>query len=115
MEVENMRPEEFEVLHFRPILLKHITEKNKLKAEQVREKIDIMSCIAKLGDLIEQSKTCPIEDLERLKFQASVITTILKKVMPDLKSIEVSEKNNNTRKLIIDLVASSDAPRTPGE
>jgi hypothetical protein len=93
--------------NYTPILLKLQREKNAMKAEQIRAAIDIEKCVGELDRLINESKTCKIEDLDRLKFQASIITTILKKVLPDLKSIEISEKTNNARKLIIDLTGTT--------
>jgi hypothetical protein len=84
-------------------LLNYKKEKNLLKAEEVRSAIDIEACIAKLTNLYERAEVCDLEDIDRLRFQASIVTTILKKALPDLKAIEISEKPNNAKKLIIDL------------
>lgn len=76
---------------------------NDLKAEQVRASLDPKIMLTELANLCEESKTCDIEDLERLKFRASIVTTMLKKCLPDLKSIEVKEKPNNFSKLIVEM------------
>lgn len=74
-----------------------------LRAEELREKLDPEAAIVGLMDLAEQSKTCELKDLDRLKFQSDILTTILKKCMPDLKSLEVKEKNSSATTLIIDM------------
>lgn len=74
-----------------------------LRAEELREQLDPGAAIKGLLDLGEQSKSCELEDLPRLQFQANILTTILRKCMPDLKALEVKEKANNFTRLIIDL------------
>lgn len=74
-----------------------------LRAEELREKLDPEAAIIDLMSLGEQSKTCELADLPRLKFQADILTTILRKCMPDLKTLEVKEKNSSATTLIIDM------------
>ena len=74
-----------------------------LRAEELREKLDPESAVLGLLDLGNQAKHCDIEDLPRLKFQAEVLTTILRKCMPDLKTLEVKEKSSSSTTLIIDM------------
>jgi hypothetical protein len=74
-----------------------------LRAEELREKLDPEAAIKGLIELGEQSKTCELEDLPRLKFQSEVLTTILRKCMPDLKTLEIKERNGNATTLIIDM------------
>lgn len=74
-----------------------------LRAEELRETLDPGAAIQGLLNLGEQSKTCELEDLARLQFQANILTTILRKCMPDLKALEIKEKANNFTRLVIDL------------
>jgi hypothetical protein len=74
-----------------------------LRAEELREKLDPEAAVVGLLDLGQQAKTCDIEDLPRLKFQAEVLTTILRKCMPDLRTLEIKEKSSNSTTLIIDM------------
>jgi len=74
-----------------------------LRAEELREKLDPEAAIIDLMSLGEQAKTCELADLPRLKFQADILTTILRKCMPDLKTLEVKEKNSSATTLIIDM------------
>jgi hypothetical protein len=74
-----------------------------LRAEELREKLDPEAAVVGLMSLGEQSKTCDLVDLPRLQFQANILTTILKKCMPDLKSLEVSSDKLKTTTLVIDM------------
>ena len=74
-----------------------------LRAEELREKLDPESAVIGLLELGHQSKTCSIEDLTMLKFQADVLTTILLKCMPDLKTLEIKEKSSSATTLIIEM------------
>ena len=74
-----------------------------IRAEELREKLDPESAILGLLSLGEEAKTCELEDLPRLQFRASILTTVLRKCMPDLKALEVKEQTNNFARLIIDL------------
>lgn len=77
--------------------------KTGLRAEELREKLDPEAAILGLLQLGEESKTCDLVDLPRLQFRASILTTVLRKCMPDLKALEVKEKQSNFMKLIIDM------------
>lgn len=74
-----------------------------LRAEELREKLDPESAVIGLLALGHQAKSCDIEDLPRLKFQADVLTTILRKCMPDLKTLEIKEKSSSSTTLTIDM------------
>jgi hypothetical protein len=77
-----------------------------LRAEELREKLDPEAAIIGLMNLGEQAKICELDDLPRLQFQASILTTILKKCMPDLRSLEVRGDSTKTSTLIIDMTAN---------
>jgi hypothetical protein len=74
-----------------------------LRAEELREKLDPESAIVGLLQLGEEAKTCDLVDLPRLQFRATILTTILKKCMPDLKALEISSERSKVNTLIIDM------------
>ena len=76
--------------------------RTQLRAEEVREKLDPEALIDALTDLVIEANTVKVEEIPRLKFQADVITTILKKCMPDLRSLEVKANESKYTKLIIE-------------
>jgi len=76
---------------------------NSMKAEQFREVLDPQMLVSALLDLGNKADKVAIEDLPRLKFQAEILTTILKKCMPDLRSLEVKENDSKHATLIIDM------------
>jgi hypothetical protein len=78
-----------------------------LRAEELREKLDPESAVIGLLELGHQAKSCDIEDLARLKFQAEILTTILRKCMPDLRTLEIKEKSSSATTLVIDMLSSS--------
>ena len=80
------------------------------KASEVRDSIDVQGCLNSLFEILELAKTCELEELERLKFQASIIQSVLKKALPDLKAIEITEHSFKHNRLTIDL---SGIQRTP--
>jgi hypothetical protein len=79
-----------------------------LRAEELREKLDPESAIVGLLSLGEEAKSCELVDLPRLQFRATILTTILKKCMPDLRSLEVSTDKLKTTTLVIDMSDGAD-------
>lgn len=79
-----------------------------LRAEELREKLDPEAAISGLLSLGKEAETCDLVDLPRLQFRASILTTILRKCMPDLKALEVKEKSNDFSRLIIDFGDEAD-------
>ena len=76
---------------------------NGLKAEELRNKLDPEALIIAMLDLVKEADITSVEDLPRLQFKASIYTTILRKCMPDLRSLEVKESDNKHATLIIDM------------
>jgi len=76
---------------------------NGIKAEELRSRIDPEPIIENLLKLVSDADDCELEDIPRLRFKADVMFGILKKVMPDLRSLEVSEKDNKKSTLIIQM------------
>jgi uncharacterized radical SAM superfamily protein len=77
--------------------------KNGIKAEELREKLDPEAIIVAMLDLVKEADRVKVEDIPKLQFKAQVYTTILKKCMPDLRSLEVKENDSKTATLIIDM------------
>jgi hypothetical protein len=77
-----------------------------LRAEELREKLDPEAAIIELVSLGNEAKVCDLQDLPRLQFRATILTTILKKCMPDLRSLEVKNDSQKTATLIIDMTRS---------
>jgi hypothetical protein len=98
-----INPNDHSITNVRKILIADRKDSNDLRAEQVRASLNPAALVEELHQLCEESKICEIEDLERLKFRAGVVTTILKKCLPDLRSLEVKEKEKNYSRLIIEM------------
>ncbi len=75
-----------------------------IRAEELRERLDPEAAIVGLLTLANESQTCELEDLPRLKFQADIYKTILGKCMPDLKALEIKESSADSTTLVIDMV-----------
>ena len=87
--------------------------KSGLRAEELRERIDPEPIIKQMLSLVSEADRTPVEDMPRLVFKANTLNMILKKVMPDLRSLEVTEKENKHSTLIIQMEPS--APTQAGE
>lgn len=74
-----------------------------LRAEQAREQIDPVRMVTELYGLLAEADNTTIEELPRLVFKSTVYTTLLKKVLPDLKSMEVKEGGLKANRLLIDM------------
>lgn len=72
-------------------LLKIAKSENDLKAEEVRALLDPKAYIDGLQALLNDADTCKPEALARLKFQSDIYLALLKKCLPDLKSLEFTK------------------------
>ncbi len=88
--------------------------KSGLRAEELRERIDPEPIIRQMLSLVNEADRTPVEDIPRLVFKANTLNMILKKVMPDLRSLEVSEKDNKHSTLIIQMEPSTGKPDLDG-
>ena len=75
-----------------------------LRAEELREKLDPEAIIGMMQSLLVEADTIDILELPRVKLKHEILSSILKKCMPDLRSLEVKEKDSQTTTLIIDMV-----------
>jgi hypothetical protein len=74
-----------------------------LRAEELREKLDPEAIICKLEALLVECDTVPILELPRVKLKQEILAVILRKCMPDLRNLEVKEKDGQATTLIIDM------------
>ena len=81
--------------------------KSGLRAEELRERIDPEPIIKQMLSLVHEADRTPVDEIPRLVFKANTLNMILKKVMPDLRSLEVSEKDNKHSTLIIQMEPSA--------
>jgi len=77
-----------------------------LRAEELRERLDPEPIVKQLLSLVQEADRVSVDDIPRLKFKADVMFGILKKVMPDLRSLEVTEKESKHSTLIIQMEPS---------
>jgi len=77
--------------------------KSGIRAEEVRESLDPKAIIGALLLLVEEAEEVKIEDLPRLRFKADIYTNVLKKCMPDLRSLEIKEQNGKHSTLTIEM------------
>ncbi len=80
--------------------------KSGLRAEEVREQLDPKALIQSLLTLVNEADEVSIEELPRLKFKADIYATVLKKCMPDLRSLEIKESDSKHKTLIIEMGSS---------
>ncbi len=81
-----------------------------LRAEEVREQLDPRALIQSLLSLVNEADNVSPEDLPKLKFKADIYTTVLKKCMPDLRSLEIKESDNKHQTLVIEMGSSKIDP-----
>jgi hypothetical protein len=74
---------------------------NGIRAEEVRSRLDPESYIEGLQELLAESRSVPVEDLQRLKFRADIYLALLRKSLPDLKSIEIIQPKGKPLPLAI--------------
>jgi len=109
-EIGKMSPVQ-QLKHYKKELQNWDNKTSLKKASEVRESINVQGCLNLLAGLLQESRTCDLDQLERLRFQADIINKILKKALPDLKAIEITENKFNHRRLTIDftgLTANAD-------
>ena len=78
-----------------------------LRAETLRESMDPHAIMQAMVGLVEQADTIPIAELPKLKFKADIYSTLLRKCMPDLRSLEIKENSSSKSTLTIRMGASS--------
>jgi hypothetical protein len=74
-----------------------------IRAEDARDKIDPEAIINRLIDLLDEADTTPPECIGRLNVKVQVLTVLLKKSMPDLRALEITDNKTKFSRLIIDV------------
>ena len=87
----------------RRVVLAQKRVKAGLRAEELREQMDPQAIMAALISLADQADNTPVEEIPRLKFKADIYTTVLKKCMPDLRSLEIKENESAKSTLVIQM------------
>ena len=100
-QIAEMTPAQ-QLKHYRSELQNWENRQQLRKANEIRESINVQGCLNLLAGLLQESRTCELAELERLRFQSDIITKILKKALPDLKSIEITENQFKHHRLTID-------------
>lgn len=77
--------------------------KSGLRAEELREQMNPQVIMQALLDLTDEADGTKIKNLPRLKFKADIYTTLLKKCMPDLRSLEIKESSSAKSSLTINV------------
>lgn len=73
----------------------------KLEAEQIRQEIDTKMLIGKIHELAKEADMVEMEELPRVKLKLDVYSALLRKVLPDLKAMEVRTGVMNTNSLVL--------------
>ena len=90
----------------RRMVLSEKRVKSGLRAEELREQMDPKALMSSMLSLVHEADSTAIEELPRLKFKADIYSTLLKKCMPDLRSLEIKESDSAKSTLIIEMGAS---------
>lgn len=95
------------VTELRALIIKNDKEQVQIRAEELRVRMDPGAIMSEMIALYQEADGADEERLEQLKFKSGILSLMLKKCMPDLRSLEVTEKSQNFSKLIIDLQRDS--------
>ncbi len=74
---------------------------NLQRAEDIRARMDIEYLVTELHNLAKQADYADLKELPRLAFKADIYKTLLKKCLPDLRSLEVQQDNQKHARLTI--------------
>jgi len=88
------------------IILSEKRVKSGLRAEELREQMDPKALMASMLTLVADADHVAIVDLPRLRFKADIYTSLLKKCMPDLRSLEIKENDSAKSVLTIQIGTS---------
>lgn len=73
----------------------------KLEAEQIRQEIDTKMLIGKIHELVSEADSVEVGELPRVRLKLDVYSALLRKVLPDLKAMEVRTGVMNTNSLVL--------------
>jgi hypothetical protein len=81
--------------------LKIASNLSKTIAEEIRQQIDVKLLIDKIANLAKEADFVDMEELPRVKLKLEIYNSLLKKVMPDLKAMEVRTGIVNSSSLVL--------------
>jgi len=81
--------------------LKIASNLSKTIAEEIRQQIDVKLLIDKIVNLAKEADYVDMDELPRVKLKLEVYNSLLKKVMPDLKAMEVRTGVINSSSLVL--------------
>ena len=83
-----------------------------LKAEEIRERIDAESLVHQIYSLVDEVDQVLVMPLDRqlpaiqaIKLKHEILAGLLKKVVPDVRAVEVKSGQSDSSRLIIDMVS----------
>ena len=82
-----------------------------LKAEEIRERIDAESLVNQIYSLVDEVEQVLVMPLDRqlpavaaIKLKHEILSGLLKKVVPDVRAVEIKSGQSDNSRLIIDMV-----------
>ena len=82
------------------IILNSKKVKAGIRAEEVRERLDPEALV---NALLQLARDVDADNIAVLTFTADIYATVLKKCMPDLRSLEIKEGTSKTQQLVIEM------------
>ena len=86
-----------------------------LKAEEIRERIDAESLVKQIYSLVDEVDQVLVMPLDRqvpvvaaIKLKHEILAGLLRKVVPDVRAVEVKSGQSDSSRLIIDMITTSD-------
>jgi hypothetical protein len=86
-----------------------------LKAEEIRERIDAESLVKQIYSLVDEVDAAlelkveqQVTAIQAIKLKHEILAGLLRKVVPDVRAVEVKSGQSDSSRLIIDMVTTSD-------
>jgi hypothetical protein len=83
-----------------------------LKAEEIRERIDAEGLVRQIYSLVDEVDQVLVMPLDRqlpaisaIKLKHEILAGLLRKVVPDVRAVEVKSGQSDSSRLIIDMVS----------
>jgi hypothetical protein len=109
--VKSMKPAQI-VYNYNKSVLAEKKVNAALKAEEIRERIDsegLVNQIYSLVDEVDQVLAMPLDRqlpaIAAIKLKHEILSGLLKKVVPDVRAVEVKSGQSDSSRLIIDMVS----------
>lgn len=83
-----------------------------LKAEEIRERIDAESLVKQIYSLVDEVDAAlelrveqQVPAIQAIKLKHEILAGLLRKVVPDVRAVEVKSGQSDSSRLIIDMVS----------